>query len=50
MHFNLNSADVVAWADTLLASLSGYTTVVLSLVVGAGILSRGLEWIRWGGR
>lgn len=45
--------DIDVLASSLagfLSALQPYVNVMLGLVIGAGILSRGLELIRWGGR
>jgi len=48
--FDLSPALLWDSLSLSIASLQPYVNVLLGLVIGAGILARGLGLIKWGGR
>lgn len=50
MTFDLDPSLLVDSLSASIASLQPYVNVLLGLVLAAGVLSRGLGMIKWGGR
>lgn len=50
MTFSLDGLALVQAVAAFLTSFQPYVNVMLGLTIGAGILWRGLELIKWAGR
>lgn len=50
MTFSLDGVELLQATGAFLTSFQPYVNVVLGLMIAAGILTRGLELIKWGGR
>lgn len=50
MTFSLDGASLMEAVGSFLASFQPYTLILVGLVVGAGVLYRGLDLLKWAGR